>query len=105
MTAFFSEILGARRKAFSAVVLFCPSVLAASEVCMPASVLEAALIDWYDERPTEDFSGTVTLWQAQGRNTWTLVKYHADGSACTIDHGRDWTGFQAIEQLVSDIAQ
>ena len=105
MTIVLTEYAGAGMRAFSAALFFCPLSVAASEVCMPASALEATLIDWYDERPTMDISDGLVLWQALEKNTWTLVKYRADGLACTMDHGHDWAGSEARKQLVMNIAE
>ncbi len=70
-------------------ILACfPSILAASEICMPSIELEAALIDWYQERPSEKHPDNIVLWQSDNGKTWTLVQYDEDGMACSLEHGK-----------------
>jgi len=68
----------------------------ATEVCMPSGELEAALIDWYGERPVEESSGNIVLWASQGGETWTIVQYNVDGTACTLEQGSNWNGAPAV---------
>ena len=78
------------------VVLFflLPVHAKASEICMPAVELEAAMIDWYGEHPAEETSPHVVLWLSVAEETWTLVEYNSNGSACTIEHGSGWNDGQ-----------
>ncbi len=62
---------------------------------MPATEMEAALIDWYQENPAEEVRHDIVLWTSQGGETWTLVKYRSDGVACTLENGVNWRGFQS----------
>ena len=68
----------------------------ASEVCMLSDELEAALIDWYGERPVEESSDNIVLWASQGGKTWTIVQYNVDGTACTLGQGSNWNGAPAV---------
>ena len=68
----------------------------ATEFCMPSDELEAALIDWYGEHPVEESSDNIVLWASQGGETWTVVQYNADGTACTLGQGSNWSGAPAV---------
>jgi hypothetical protein len=72
-----------------------PSMALSSSVCMPATEMEAALIDWYQEQPAEEIGHDIVLWTSKGGETWTLVKYRSDGVACTLENGINWRGFQS----------
>ena len=72
------------------LVFLFPAAATASEVCMASSELEAALIDWYEERPSQDYSPNIVLWKSQDGATWTLVRYISNNTACTIEHGSNW---------------
>ena len=62
----------------------------AEEVCMPASEMKSALIDWYGEAPVPgQAKGNSQLWASDTGGTWTLVKTMADGNACGIAQGQD----------------
>ena len=89
-----ARILNAVKAVISsgAVFTILPLPLDASEVCMPADVLEAALIDWYGESPKADGPSNSVLWASPGGETWTLVKYTPEGNACRVGHGSNWTG-------------
>jgi hypothetical protein len=81
------------------------SEVIASEVCMPSDEMEAALIDWYGERPVQANSSNIVLWKSEGGETWTVVKYNPDGTACTLQHGTNWNGSLSSNELNADINQ
>jgi hypothetical protein len=78
-----------RNWAWSILVALCllPVPAFADDVCMPAAELEAALIDWYGEAPRAEGPAGTVLWVTSDGASWTLVRYEADGTACSIDHG------------------
>ena len=59
---------------------------------MQSNELEAALIDWYEERPAQEYPHNIVLWKSANGATWTLVKYDSSGVACTIEQGTNWAG-------------
>ena len=73
-------------------VFLLASEAVASEVCMPSHEMEAALIDWYDERPMQENASNIVLWKSERGETWTVVKYNSDGTACTLENGTNWDG-------------
>ena len=75
----------------------------AEEVCMPASEMKSALIDWYGEAPVPgQAKGNSQLWASDTGGTWTLVKTMADGNACVIAQGQDWQeGLEGDKQLAA----
>lgn len=73
------------------LLLLFPANAVASETCMPADEMEATLIDWYGEHPAEETSPNVVLWLSGAGESWTLVAYKSNGTACTIEHGSGWT--------------
>jgi hypothetical protein len=81
------------------------SEASASEVCMPSDELKAALIDWYAESPVQVNSSNTILWKSEGGETWTVVKYNPDGTACTLQHGTNWNGSLSFVGLNADINQ
>ena len=65
--------------------------------CMPAAEMEAALVDWYDERPVaENASEREELWVSEQTGTWTMVEYAANGQACVLAQGDDWIASQNL---------
>lgn len=52
---------------------------------MQSNELDAALIDWYEERPAQEYPHNIVLWKSANGATWTLVKYDSSGVACTIE--------------------
>ena len=88
------------------VVIFSfPAALMASEICMQSNELEAALIDWYEERPAQEYPPSIVLWKSENGATWTLVKYDSNGTACTIEHGSNWAGSRYSVNLRDGIGQ
>lgn len=79
------------------------SLLYAEEICMPAAELEASLIDWYGEKPVAEGPRGLVVWSSDEGNTWTLVAYKANGTACALEQGRDWNGAVSVAQLASDV--
>jgi len=66
-------------------------------VCMPAAEMEAALIDWYGERPVpENASEKEKLWVSDRTGTWTMVEYRTSGQACVLAQGKDWLASQNL---------
>ena len=51
-------------------LLGCATTLYAEEECMPAVVLEAALIDWYGESPIEEGPRDLVVWSSVNGETW-----------------------------------
>lgn len=86
----------------SVFLLSCAATLHADEKCMPAVTLEATLIDWYGESPIGEGPRDLVVWSSANGETWTLVAYHPDGTACTLNHGQNWTGAASLAQLASD---
>ena len=80
-------------------LLGCATTLYAEEKCMPAVVLEAALIDWYGESPIKEGPRNLVVWSSVNGETWTLVAYHPDGTACTLSQGQNWKGAASLAQL------
>ena len=66
-----------------------PSFVDAVEICMPADELDAALMEWYGETVVGPGPNGTVLWASDTSKTWTLVKYSADGEACSVSHGTD----------------
>ena len=83
-------------------LLGCATMLYAEEKCMPAVALEAALIDWYGESPIKEGPRNLVVWSSVNGETWTLVVYHPDGTACTLNQGQNWTGAASLAQLATD---
>jgi hypothetical protein len=79
-----------------ALIAAVPSKVLSSDICMPTTEMEAALIDWYQEQPAEEIRQDIVLWTSKGGETWTLVKYRSDGVACTLENGVNWRGFQSL---------
>jgi hypothetical protein len=77
----------------------------ASEICMPADEMEAALLDWYDEHPDQENPSEIALWKSDGGETWTIVRYNDDGTACTLHHGTDWNASKVSFLLTADSNQ
>ncbi|MGA9252804.1 MAG: S-adenosyl-L-homocysteine hydrolase [Roseobacter sp.] len=65
---------------------------------MSSDDLEAALIDWYSERPVENLTDNKVLWSSAEGETWTLVEYRRDGVACTLEDGMNWDGKHILAQ-------
>jgi hypothetical protein len=80
------------------VFLFASEAVA-SDVCMPFNEMEASLIDWYDERPVQEIISNVVLWKSERGETWTVVKYNPDGTACTLQHGTNLDGSVSLTPM------
>lgn len=86
----------------SGLLVTSPSVGYGEAVCMPALELEAALIDWYQERPLGEPHETIVLWAAEAGETWTIVKYLANGTACSLESGTDWNASWSLATLAEN---
>ncbi|MEX0311573.1 MAG: hypothetical protein AB3N17_15160 [Tateyamaria sp.] len=63
----------------------------ADPVCMEATEMEAALIDWYGETPVGGaWSDDQQLWASEASGTWTLMHLLPDGRACVLSQGNNW---------------
>lgn len=85
------------------LALALPAAAAQAEtVCMPASEMQASLIDWYGEQPvTAPSENREQMWASKDSGTWTLVKTLADGNACVLAQGDDWMGGAEGQDLVA----
>ena len=64
-----------------------------SKVCMEASELEAAIVDWYNETLVSWEGSDTYVWASGVGGTWTVVQYTSNGSkefACVIGQGYNW---------------
>lgn len=68
-----------------ALAAYTPTKGNTAEICMEAGALEAALIDWYGERPSLRISPNTVRWESETTDTWTIVRYTTNGNACTLD--------------------
>lgn len=76
----------------------------AENVCMAQDEMHAALIDWYGERPVaEPTQANEQVWASERTGTWTMVKSHADGTACVTAQGDDWTPGEDMPPLLAQI--
>ncbi|WP_211097180.1 S-adenosyl-L-homocysteine hydrolase [Aliishimia ponticola] len=72
----------------AAIALMTTAATASADIaCQPATDMEAALKDWYGERPVDVRVGNTQLWASDRHETWTLVRYLPDGVACTVASG------------------
>jgi hypothetical protein len=79
--------------------------LASENVCMSAPEMEASLIDWYGEAPVAGSgSETTQMWAADATGSWTLVQYLADGNACVLAQGEDWSPERTDEMMLAVLA-
>ncbi len=81
-----------------AVSLSMPAVSAssaqASDVCMPATELEASLVDWHNETLASQEGEDTYIWASGVGGSWTMVQYQTEGAtetACVVMHGENWT--------------
>ena len=88
-----------------AFALISSAAVAEEPVCMPKEELEAALTDWYGETPMPGVVATTTstmqLWTSRSSETWTLVKYLIDGSACAISSGKNLDRASTAEATIA----
>lgn len=76
----------------------------AQDVCMSADEMQASLIDWYGETPaTEPSEDNTRLWVSDVTGTWTMVRTMADGNACVVATGDNWTPAEDAEKLLASL--
>lgn len=86
--------------ALISMLLAGPAVSRSEPVCMDTTKLEAALVDWYAEKPVQQIDEGVYLWASNTGGTWSIVRHYKDGVSCTLNHGDDWRGtVQSNENL------
>lgn len=81
--------------------IVCPLAGHADVVCLPDAELEAALIDWHGEQPSEQLGQDIVIWTSEGGATWTMVKYHDDGTACRLESGTEWKPAQSLSERMA----
>lgn len=85
------------KQSFFAFPLFIAAIAAgstqAAAVCMPASELEAGLVDWHNETLASQQSKDTYIWASGIGGSWTLVQYmnsRKHETACVLAHGENW---------------
>ncbi|MEP5759835.1 MAG: hypothetical protein ABJ327_11140 [Litoreibacter sp.] len=72
-------------------------------VCMQTEEMEAALVDWYDEKPVAEQSDGSHIWSSGLGGSWTIVSAAHNGISCTLAQGDNWTPDLNGELLLANL--
>ena len=73
-------------------------------VCMQTGVMEAALVDWYNEKPVAEQSDGSHIWSSGLGGSWTIVSADHNGISCTLAQGDNWTPDLDGELLLANLS-